>query len=347
MAVTVKDIAEYCHVSRGTVDRVLNNNGRVSPATRKLVEQAIRDLNYHPDPAGKSLAARKKHFTIGIVLCSIGIEFFDDVIRGMNAAHREFSGYNISMRMETSKGYSVDWQLKTIDRIAGGINLLILNPINDPAIAERLNQLIDSGIPVITVNNDVENCRRICFIGTNYQRSGATACGMAALIAGEDARVGIAVGSSQILGHNDRIRGFENDARLRYPRLDLQGVCLTADDDDIAYQAMTRFLKEHPALNCLYIASSGGTRGICRAVSDLKLHPYIIASDRTPAVTEGMRSGIIQATICQQPYSQGYQAFYQAIMLLIRGIRPPHDTILTINEIRIAENLDWNLNDTI
>lgn len=345
MAVTIKDIAAYCNVSRGTVDRVLHNSGRVSPATRQLVERAIRDLNYHPNPSGKSLAARKKHFTIGVMLCSVGIEFFDEVIRGLYAAQREYSEFNITIQMETVKGYSEDWQMQTIDRLDGSINLLILNPINTPKIAERLNRLIDSGTPVITLNNDVEGCRRFCFVGTDYQRSGATACGMASLIAGEDAVVGIAVGSMQILGHNDRIRGFWNNARLRYPNFQIEGVFLTADDDETAFRVTTEFLKEHPNLNCLYIASSGGTSGICNAVHAMNRSPVIIASDRTPAVIEGMEDGTIQATICQQPFSQGYRAFYQAMIRLIHGIRPATDTILTSNEIRIAENLNWNLSE--
>ena len=37
MAVTVKQIAELANVSRGTVDRVLNNRSGVSEATRQKV----------------------------------------------------------------------------------------------------------------------------------------------------------------------------------------------------------------------------------------------------------------------------------------------------------------------
>ena len=50
--VTIKQLAEVCGVSRGTVDRVLNNRGNVKPEKRKRVLDAMRELNYQPNPAG-------------------------------------------------------------------------------------------------------------------------------------------------------------------------------------------------------------------------------------------------------------------------------------------------------
>ena len=42
--VTIKTIAEYAGVSRGTVDRVLNSRPHVSPDQQTRVLRAIRDL---------------------------------------------------------------------------------------------------------------------------------------------------------------------------------------------------------------------------------------------------------------------------------------------------------------
>ena len=46
MAVTVKQIAELANVSRGTVDRVLNNRSGVSEATRQKVLKIAKELHY-------------------------------------------------------------------------------------------------------------------------------------------------------------------------------------------------------------------------------------------------------------------------------------------------------------
>ena len=70
MAVTIKQIAEMCGVSRGTVDRVLNNRGRVSEETARKVTEAVEALGYKPNAFGKALAMQKKKIRIGVILCS-------------------------------------------------------------------------------------------------------------------------------------------------------------------------------------------------------------------------------------------------------------------------------------
>lgn len=60
MATTIKDIAALAGVSRGTVDRVLNNRGSVNPATAEKINEIAKALDYKPNKAGLALAAQKK-----------------------------------------------------------------------------------------------------------------------------------------------------------------------------------------------------------------------------------------------------------------------------------------------
>ena len=49
---TIKQIAEMAGVSRGTVDRVLNNRGSVNANTAARVREIAEKLNYKPNKAG-------------------------------------------------------------------------------------------------------------------------------------------------------------------------------------------------------------------------------------------------------------------------------------------------------
>ena len=88
--VTMKQIAELCGVSRGTVDRALNGRGRVNAETAENIRKMAKQLGYEPNPAGKALAARKHRPVIGIILSSEGNAFFDRVIEGIKAAAEEY-----------------------------------------------------------------------------------------------------------------------------------------------------------------------------------------------------------------------------------------------------------------
>lgn len=57
-APTIVDVADLAGVSYQTVSRVLNNSASVKEETRALVIEAIRSLNYRPNPAAQALGRR-------------------------------------------------------------------------------------------------------------------------------------------------------------------------------------------------------------------------------------------------------------------------------------------------
>jgi LacI family transcriptional regulator len=63
---TIRDVAARAGVSPMTVSRVINRETTVKEETRALVEQAITDLNYAPNPAARSLAGSAP-FRIGLL----------------------------------------------------------------------------------------------------------------------------------------------------------------------------------------------------------------------------------------------------------------------------------------
>jgi len=56
---TMRDVAKLAGVSPATVSHVVNNSRRTTPETHAKVEQAINQLGFVPDHAGRSLALRK------------------------------------------------------------------------------------------------------------------------------------------------------------------------------------------------------------------------------------------------------------------------------------------------
>ena len=48
MAVTLQQIAEAAGVSRGTVDRALNNRGRIRPEVEERIKRIAREMGYQP-----------------------------------------------------------------------------------------------------------------------------------------------------------------------------------------------------------------------------------------------------------------------------------------------------------
>jgi len=68
--VTIKDIAREAGVSTQTVSRVINQSPNVSPETRQLVENLIKELNYQPNMLARGLV-RQSSTTIGVLASSL------------------------------------------------------------------------------------------------------------------------------------------------------------------------------------------------------------------------------------------------------------------------------------
>ncbi len=86
---TIADVAERAGVSIATVSRVMNKTGPVAEATAARVQSAILELNFTPHAAARGLASRKTN-TIGLILRDISGEFFQPMLRGIEAGTRAY-----------------------------------------------------------------------------------------------------------------------------------------------------------------------------------------------------------------------------------------------------------------
>ena len=339
MAVTIKKIAELCGVSRGTVDRVLNGRGKVKPETEAAVRKMAAELGYQPNPAGKALAARKHRPVVGVLLANDGNPFFDDVITGIKRSEEIYRIYGLKVLWRSMKGYSVDRQCMLQDEMRGQINALIVSPINDERIAAKIDALVDEGVFVVTINTDIESCRRHVYVGSDYFNGGETACALLELLTGGQADIGLVLGSSHVLGHQQRLEGFRQ-RMARVPGFRLLGVVENEDDDIFSYERMRELLTAYPTINAVFLAA-GGVYGACRALLSTPAGASItaVAFDSVPSTVDMMKQGVLQAILYQHPYRQGRKSMDIVFDYLVNGISPKREKNIMKNEIKLLENL--------
>lgn len=337
--VTMKKIAEICGVSRGTVDRALNGRGRVNAETAEKIRRVAKQMGYEPNPAGKALSARRKQPVIGVVLASKGNPFFDEVLRGIHDAEKRYEIYGLHLEYYPMRGYDVDQQLEILNSIEDKINALIINPINNLHIAEKLQQMINRGIFVVTLNNDIDGLCRHYYVGADYFNGGVTSCALLEALMGESAKIALVIGTHSVLGHHQRYEGFlQRMQRVR----DFQVVATIEnhDDDILSYELTKRVLQQHPDINAICNLAAG-VYGTCRAVMQLPeaKRPLVLGFDTVPTTVEMLKRGIIKATIYQHPYRQGNIAVRTAFEYLVNGQLPKKDKTIMKNDIKLYENL--------
>lgn len=91
--VKIVDVARHAGVSTATVSRVLNQHPRVAAELRRQVEQAIAELGYSLNVAGRALRTRQAS-KILLSVPDISNPFFADIIKGAQEAARA-AGYSV------------------------------------------------------------------------------------------------------------------------------------------------------------------------------------------------------------------------------------------------------------
>lgn len=167
MAVTLKDIAKACGVSRGTVDRALNNKGRISSETKEKILKAAEDMGYRPDLLARSLV-KGRTMSIGVVVFDILNRYFAQMVNAIEFEAKK-RGYFVNIALQ-EKDPDMEIQLinSLVDRRMDGI---ILCPVNKGSNFARFIKKLP--IPVIVIGNLISSS--IPFIGIDERKAAADA----------------------------------------------------------------------------------------------------------------------------------------------------------------------------
>ena len=342
MAVTIKQIASVAGVSRGTVDRALHNRPGVKPEIAQQIREIAASLGFEPNRAGKILATRKQPIKIGCFLPGVGNPFFDDVKRGFLRAEAELADFGVSVEISNIEGYKVKDHIRAINGlIDNGCVGLCICTVDVPEIREYVNDLAKQGIPVIAVNTDISKTNRICYVGCDYYNAGQTAAGLLALTSPKWLELFIVIGSLNIKGHNDRIRGFSQTLRNKMIPYKVVEVLEAQDNDERAYKMTVDILKNNKNINCIYIAAAG-VGGVCKAILQLGLQDKIlvVSHDEISITQQMVKDSVIDFTIGQEPEEQGYRSIELLFNYFIGNKKIIPSDYITGTIIKIKENID-------
>lgn len=79
---TIADVAMRAGVGTITVSRALRDPGQVSEALRRVIDDAVRELNYTPNLNARALASARNDL-VGVLVPALTPNIFTDVLRGV------------------------------------------------------------------------------------------------------------------------------------------------------------------------------------------------------------------------------------------------------------------------
>jgi LacI family transcriptional regulator, galactose operon repressor len=145
--VTIEDVAQAAGVSAMTVSRVINKEKNVRDKTRDRVQKAIKELNYSPNMAARSLAAGDATH-IGLLYSNPSAAYLSQFLVGaLDGARKN----GIHLVIESCEGEDEVAQAQAARHIAAAdVEGVVLPPPLSESVA-ILTELALSETPVVTV----------------------------------------------------------------------------------------------------------------------------------------------------------------------------------------------------
>lgn len=341
MAVTIQQIADKAGVSRGTVDRALNNRGRINPEVADQIRQIAEEMGYAPKNRKRSISSKGK-LRIGVVTQLARSSFMLEVNRGIRQAAEELAEKGIALLVREGLSVDEEEQLDAIDALVReGIHGLAVMPVDCESIRMKLNWLIEEKkIPVVTFNSDIVGTKRSCYVGMDNRKSGRTAAGLLGMLTGGTGKILVITGFFSNHVNNERVDGFVEELKNSFPDLELAGVQGSFDDRDEVERIVVNTLLNVPGINGIF-AASGGQEGIARAYEKLKLErrPFTVIYDLTPNNRNALADDVADFLIDQEAYVQGYQPPLILADLLQKGKKVEEELQYTDINIKTKYNV--------
>jgi len=239
-----------------------------------------------------------------LVSANINLEYWQEAGAGFRDAAR---GLGVKADFRGPVYYSPEEEVKVFkEAVAQHPTGILVSPARPELFNAAINEAIGAGIPVIAMDTDAPDSKRILYIGTDNRQAGMeSGRQIASLMNGKGQLLVVTVAGQ--LNVEERLRGAQ-EVFAKYPgikiarTLDDQGDPRTAND-----LVSGVLLKKETVDGILCLEASGGP-GAGETLQRLDLIGKIpvVAMDLNPETLDFIQQKVISATIGQKPYTMAF-----------------------------------------
>ncbi|MBB6215320.1 LacI family transcriptional regulator [Anaerosolibacter carboniphilus] len=333
--ITIKDIAEKSGVSIGTVHCALSGKPGVSEETRLRIQKVAKDCGYRPN----AVAASLKRKTIRIAAAFPGPTednrfFFTYVWEGVRDYMRTMSDFNVEL-LEVQYYDGLNNQADELTDLLKHTEVDGLLTMGYTDIREKvaIQRFIEKEIPVVHVGMDSPQSGRLCCVQPNYQIIGRTLAELIIRQTPKDGGILLCAGDAAVPAHYLIAQGFDaylEEKGLKNPIYKIHTNKIQQED----YNRILRGLQREEVTACCSVNARGSVMlGKALIESGKAGQMTAVGSDLFEENFDYLRTGVFTNLLHKNPYKQAYLAGKYLVEYVLRGIRPPMDTVYVGSEI--------------
>lgn len=346
--VRIKDIAERAQTSKGTVDRVLHNRGRVADDVRERILAIIKELNYEPNLIAQSLKSQRA-FNLAALVPDPDLDSYWEAPRnGLEKAEKELRQYGVHVTKFIFNSHEEgSFIAKAREVTREHPDGLLIAPIFYKEALPFFKEWTEMGIPYVLFNTQIEHVGPLCYIGQDSYRSGCLAAKILRFGLHTPGTVLVAhvnediSNSAHLITKEEGFRDYFKGENL-VDTFKVISSEINFPDEEGPDRQLDEIRKKNPDLNAIYVTNSKAFEVAAylekNGLTDIKLIGYDLVEHNQ----EYLKKDVIHFLINQNPLGQGYWGIHQLANHLIfkKDIQPIKFLPL---DIITKENLDYYL----
>lgn len=264
---------------------------------------------------GPSHQSTEKYY---MVCANPKIPYWQEAGAGLAAAARELG---VQAELAGPEIYDANAERDEFRRIVAKKPAgILVSPGNSEILKPEIDAAVQSGIPVVTVDSDAPQSRRLFFVGTNNYEAGQMGGRiLARLLNGKGTVVYFTIAGQKNL--EERLDGYQA-ALASHPGIMTLSVQDMKGNPSMAFDIAKEMLDKKSLPDALVSLESLSGAEIADVLDRGKVEDKIIvAMDAAQNTLEWIEKGRIAATIMQKPYTMGYYGLKALAETVLR--KPP------------------------
>ncbi|MEC0231875.1 substrate-binding domain-containing protein [Paenibacillus alba] len=286
---------------------------------------------------------QKRH--LEVVLRSQNGDYWKTVKMGAEVAAKEFDVV-LDFRAPGDEA-DVKGQIALVEQsISSRPDAIVLASNDYKELSQVVEDAAGMGIPVITIDSEVESPKAKSFIGANNYEAGRLAGKQLIKLAGTSGQIAIVSFKQGERNTELREQGLLDEIS-KYTDVRVVDKVYSLTDREVASQMTQSIVEKNPDLDGIVALNEISSIGVADAVQRLNVQDKIkiITFDSTSEELELLQEGVIQATIVQNPFSIGYLGVKNAVEAS-KGKKVPNRVDTGIRAIDL-ENMFWSDNQKL
>jgi ribose transport system substrate-binding protein len=239
-----------------------------------------------------------------LVATNINLEYWQDAGAGFRDAAR---GLGVKADFQGPTYLSPEEELKVFkEAVAQHPSGILVSPARPELFSAAINEAIGAGIPVITMDTDAPDSKRILYIGTDNRQAGMeSGRQIATLMNGKGQLVVVTVPGQ--LNLEERLRGAQ-EVLAKYPGIKIATTLNDQGDPRTANDLISDLFKKNETVNGILCLEASGGPGAGETLHRLDLGGKIpvVAMDLNPETLDFIQQKVISVTIGQKPYTMAF-----------------------------------------